>query len=440
MIRFKTRSHRPTARVRALALLALCGAAGWVQGATHILAGKLMTGIDANVLEEMTVVVEGGAISRVSPGYDRGGPDDTVVDLSSAFVTPGWIDMHVHIISESSPRSQLEGFTMDPIDHAYRSVQYANKTLDAGFTTIRNLGSRDGLGPAMRDAIAAGHIRGPRIFAAGKSIATTGGHADSSNGRRRSLTIDLGPIGGVINGTDEARKAVRQRYKEGSDLIKITATGGVLSQARSGQNAQFALEEVQEIVRTAKDYGFRVAAHAHGTEGMLRAVEGGVDSIEHGTYMTPEVMRAMKRRGTWYVPTISAGRFVADKAKVEGFFSDVVRPKAAAIGPLIQSTFTAAYKAGVKIAFGTDCGVCPHGSNWQEFVFMVDGGMPIEEAILTATRNAAELLGESERLGTLEPGKLADLTAVAGDPRTDAKLMEQVVFVMKDGKIEKDSR
>ncbi|MEM6709822.1 MAG: amidohydrolase family protein [Pseudomonadota bacterium] len=424
----------------ALVLLTLIKApllAGSSAAATRILAGQLMTGEDTEVQSKVTLVVEGDQITAIEPGFNRGSNADEVIDLSTAFVTPGWIDMYVHIISQNSPGTQLERFTRDPIDNAYRSVQYAALTLETGVTTIRNLGSRDGLGLAIRDAIDAGHIRGPRIFAAGQSIATTDGHADPTNGRRRDLTIDAGPAMGVINGTDEARKAVRQRYKEGSDLIKITATGGVLSQARSGQNAQFTVEEVQEIVRTARDYGFRVAAHAHGTEGLLRAVEGGVDSIEHGTYMSDAVIRAMKQRGTWYVPTISAGRFVGEKAKIEGYFSDIVRPKAAAIGPQIQNTFARAYKAGVNIAFGTDCGVCPHGSNWQEFVFMVEAGMPIEEAIVAATRDAATLLGQSDRLGTLSVGKLADIVAVPSDPRQDVQVMGQVMFVMKNGKVEK---
>lgn len=423
---------------RRCALIAICLSVATPAGAaTHVLAGALMTGEDDRVRGPSTVIVADGRVEAVVDGHDRGGPDDTVVDLSDRFVTPGWIDMHVHIASELSPQRQLERYTLDPQDNAFRSVVYARRTLDAGFTTVRDLGTSHGLAQSLRRAVAEGWVEGPRIFTAGKAIATTGGHGDPSNGRSIALSYDAGPAAGVANGLDEVRKAVRARYKEGSDVIKITATGGVLSQARSGQNAQFTVAEVEEIVRTARDYGFRVAAHAHGTEGMLRAVEGGVDSIEHGTFMSDEVMRAMKRRGTWYVPTISAGQFVANKARIDGYFSELVRPKAASIGPLILGTFTRAYENGVRIAFGTDCGVCAHGENWREFVYMVEGGMPIEEAIVAATRSAAELLGESDDLGTLSTGKRADIVALARDPREDPMAMGEVIFVMKDGVIEK---
>ena len=278
---------------------------------------------------------------------------------------------------------------------------------------------------------------GPRIYTAGKSIATTGGHADPTNGVRERYRGDPGPTQGVVNGTRDAWKAVRARYKEGADLIKITATGGVLSQAKNGQNPQFTLEEIQAIVAAARDNGFKVAAHAHGTEGMRRAVVGGVDSIEHGTFMTREIMQLMKKRGTWYVPTISAGEFVAEKAKQPGYFSELVRPKAAAIGPQIRDTFSQAYHYGVKIAFGTDTGVSPHGDNWKEFIYMVEAGMPAMEAIQSATRSAAELLGQTQELGSLEPGKLADVVAVSGNPLEDIHAMGQVSFVMQGGVIYK---
>jgi imidazolonepropionase-like amidohydrolase len=240
-----------------------------------------------------------------------------------------------------------------------------------------------------------------------------------------------------VNGVDDARKAVRQRYKDGADWIKITATGGVLSVAKSGQNPQFTDEELRAIVETAHDYGLRVAAHAHGTEGMKRAVIAGVASIEHGTYMDDEVMRLMKKNGTYYVPTILAGNWVAEKAKIDGFFPELVRPKAAAIGPIINETFAKAYKAGVPIVFGTDTGVSAHGDNAQEFALMVQGGMPPMEAIQSATSVAARFLGISDTHGSLEGGKLADIIAVPGDPLADIRQMERVTFVMKRGKIYK---
>jgi len=233
---------------------------------------------------------------------------------------------------------------------------------------------------------------------------------------------------------DDARQAVRQRYKDGSDVIKITATGGVLSYAKSGDAPQFTVDEIKSVVDTARDYGYRVAAHAHGTEGMKRAILGGVTSIEHGTYMTDEVMTLMKQKGTWYVPTITAGRFVADKAKIDGYYPDVVRPKAARIGAQIQQTAAKAYKAGVKIAFGTDSGVSPHGDNAREFVYMVEAGMPAGYALQSATLFAAEVLGVDDQ-GAIEAGKRADIIAMPGDPLVDIQQVMKVDFVMKDGKI-----
>jgi imidazolonepropionase-like amidohydrolase len=233
------------------------------------------------------------------------------------------------------------------------------------------------------------------------------------------------------------REGVRQRYKDGADLIKIAATGGVLSLARSGQAPLFTEDELAAVVQTARDYGMKVAAHAHGAEGMLRAVRAGVDSIEHGTFMTDEVMRVMKEKGTYYVATISAGKFVAEKAKIDGYFPAIVRPKAAAIGPQIQETFARAVRAGVKIAFGTDQGVAPHGDNGHEFVFMVEGGMSPMAAIKSATLEAARLLGLEKELGTVEPGKIADLVAVPADPIADIRQMTRVSFVMKGGVIHK---
>jgi imidazolonepropionase-like amidohydrolase len=353
--------------------------------------------------------------------------------LKSATVMPGWIDCHVHLDQQSSATSYNERFTMNPGDWALQAAFYAKKTLRAGFTTVRNVGDHDNSTLALRKAVNAGWVEGPRIFTAGKSIATTGGHADPTNGVTFRLMGDPGPLDGVINGADEARKAVREHYKEGVDLIKITATGGVMSLATNGVNAQFTPEELHAIVETAHDYGLKVAAHAHGTEGMKRAVEAGVDSIEHGTFMTDEVVALMKQHGTYLVPTISAGRFVVEKAKVPGYFPAVVATKALLVGPLIQATFARAYQAGVKIAFGTDTAVSAHGENAQEFLYMVEAGMPPMQAIQSATVEAAKLLGQEKNLGTVEAGKYADLVAVPGDPLTDIKLVRQVSFVMKGG-------
>ena len=413
--------------VSILALL-LSGSA-WAQTVIH--AGLLFDAAAGEVVETATIVVEGDRIAAVQPGY----VGEADIDLTDAFVMPGWIDAHVHVGGELSPDSFIEEFTLEPADLALRAVPYVERTLMVGFTTVRDLGTDHLVAQSVRRAIAEGHIVGPRIFTAGKSLATTGGHADPTNGVNRALRGDPGPAEGVVNGVDDAYEAVRARYKEGSDLIKITATGGVLSQAASGENPQFTEAEIAAIVTAARDYGYRVAAHAHGTEGMRRAVVAGVDSIEHGTFMSDEVMGLMKERGTWYVPTISAGIFVGEMAEVEGYFSEVVRPKAAAIGPVIADTFARAYRAGVPIAFGTDTGVSPHGDNWKEFVYMVEAGMPAVEAIVSATRSAAVLLNDWENLGSIEPGKYADIIAVPGDPREDVDEFGRVHFVMKGGQV-----
>ena len=405
---------------------------------TLIHAGKVFTGTSKTLQENMTIVVENNKIKAVKKGFAEALEGDKVIDLKTSTVMPGLMDMHVHLSSQhDGPQTYLERFSLNEADYALRAANYAEITLDAGFTTVRNLGDGYNETVALRNAIAKGYATGPRIYTVAKSIATTGGHADPSNGLSHLLRPDVGPKQGVVNGEVEAREAVRARYQDGADLIKITATGGVLSVAKSGQNPQFMTDELEAIVDTAKDYGMTVAVHAHGKEGMKRAIEAGVDSIEHGTYMDDEIRTLMKKHGTFYVPTILAGKFVADKAKVDGFFPELVRPKAAAIGPLIQNTFEQAHKAGVKIAFGTDSGVSAHGDNAKEFSLMVEAGMKPADALLSATVNSASLLGISDILGTLEPGKLADIVAVQGNPLDDISLLESVSFVMKDGVVYK---
>lgn len=401
---------------------------------TLLHAGQLLDVKTGNMLSEMTIVVEGNKILALERGYTQPGANDTVVDLKQHTVMPGLIDMHVHLESETSKEGTLQRFTFNEADIAYRSTLYARKTLDAGFTTVRDLGGTN-VNTALRNAVNAGIVVGPRIISVGKSIATTGGHADPTNAYRRDLMGDPGPRDGVVNSPEEARQAVRQRYKDGADAIKITATGGVLSIAKDGSNPQFTEDEVRAIVETAKDYGMHTAAHAHGAEGMRRAVAAGITTIEHGTEMTTEVMDLMIKMGTFYVPTISAGKFVAEKAEEPGYYHPLVVPKARAIGPKIQSTFGAAYKRGVNIAFGTDAGVFYHGDNGKEFVYMVEAGMPAFEAIRSATITNAGILGMSDRIGTLEAGKLADIVAVEGNPLNDINAMTRVRFVMKDGAV-----
>jgi len=423
-----------TMRLAALLAVLISAPATADAASTALQCGNVYDSKSARLVGARTIVVTDGRIAQVlRERADVAGAE--TVDLAGHTCMPGWIDLHVHLSQESNPDSYSERFRLDDTDFAYRSVGYAEKTLLAGFTTVRELGGRVSID--LRSAIEQGYVKGPRIYAAGKSIATTGGHGDPNNGLNAEIAEALGPPGpteGVINGVEDARQAVRQRYKDGSDLIKITATGGVLSYAKSGDAPQFTLEEVRAVVDTARDYGFTVAAHAHGKEGMRRAIEGGVTSIEHGTYMDDEIFALMQKHGTWYVPTISAGLFVAEKAKIPGFYPEIVRPKAARIGAQIQDTFGKAWRAGVKIGFGTDQGVALHGDNALEFGFMVATGMPAATALQTATYNAAQVLGATD-IGQLEPGFHADVVAVPGDPVADIALTSKVDFVMKDGTV-----
>jgi imidazolonepropionase-like amidohydrolase len=394
--------------------------------------GQLFDSASGRSTANQTVVVAEGTVREIRAGV---APVEGArsINLAGHTCSPGWIDLHVHLDGQSSPDSYSEGFRLNPEFTILRSTGYALKTLQAGFTTVRDLGGDTTL--ALRDGINQGLVPGPRIYAAGRSIASTGGHADVTNGLNRELAAAVGtpgPAEGVADSADQARAAVRQRYKEGSDVIKITATGGVLSYAKSADAPQLTVAEVQAVVDTAKDYGYTVAAHAHGKEGMRRAIEGGVTSIEHGTYMDDEIFALMKSRGTWYVPTISAGVFVAEKAKIDGFYPAIVRPKAARIGAQIQATFGRAWRAGVPVAFGTDAGVSLHGDNAEEFVLMVETGFPAARALQAATINAAQVLGVTD-IGQLRPGLRADVVAMPGDPLADITAVRNVDFVMKDG-------
>lgn len=415
----------------------VCAATLSVAQRTIIHCGNLIDGKTKEVFSQMSIVVEGNKIVSLDKGFTKPGKDDRVIDLSKKTVMPGLIDLHVHIESETSKDALVKRFTQNEADVAFQSTVYAKKNLMAGFTTVRDCGG-SGVNIALRNAINQGTIVGPRVFTAGKSLATTGGHADPTNGSKRELMGDPGPKEGVINSAEDAYKAVRQRYKEGSDFIKITATGGVLSVAKDGSGPQFTQEEVNAIVTAAKDYGFHTAAHAHGAEGMKRAVLAGITTIEHGTLMSEEVMDLMKQKGTYHVPTIIAGRSAAEYAKIPGYYHPLVAPKAIEIGSKIQENFAKVYKRGVKIAFGTDAGVFPHGENAREFGYMVEGGMPPIEALLAAMQVNADILGVGDKIGSIEKGKLADIVAVSENPTTNIKTMEKVVFVMKDGVIYKN--
>ncbi|MEF3079872.1 metal-dependent hydrolase family protein [Winogradskyella poriferorum] len=421
-----------------LSILAFVFATVLSAQSTYLHCGKLIDTESGKVLTEQTIIVSGNKIVSVNKGYQNPeNTEDIVIDLKSKTVIPGLIDMHVHIESETNPKSYLEGYTLNDADIAFNSVHYAEVTLMNGFTTVRDLGG-SGVNVSLRNAINAGKIKGPRIFTAEKALATTGGHADPTNGSNRELMGNPGPKEGVVNGVDDAKKAVRQRYKNGADLIKITATGGVLSVAKSGQNPQFTVEEIKAICETAKDYGFHVAAHAHGDEGMQRAILGGVKTIEHGTLMSDETMELMKKHDVYLVPTITAGKFVSDKAKIKGYYPEVVVPKALNIGPKIQDMFGRAYKAGVGIAFGTDAAVFYHGENGKEFGYMVEAGMPAIETIQSATITNAMILNMEDKLGQIKEGFIADIIAVNDDPTKNISTMENVVFVMKEGVIYKN--
>ena len=406
---------------------------------TLIYAGNIINGISNEIQSNMTIHINGKIINKIAPGYSIPTDDDTVINLKGSTVMPGLMDTHVHLTGEYNAKSQLQRFILNEADYALNASMYAKKTLEAGFTVVRNLGDSYNVTIALRKAINNDVVSGPLILTAGKTLSSTGGHGDSTNGWAKIIMGDHGPKNGIINGEDDARKAVRQRYKEGADWIKITATGGVLSVAKSGQNPQFTDEELTVIVNTAKDYGMKVAAHAHGAEGMKRAVIAGVTSIEHGTFMDRNIMRLMKQRGTVFVPTLLAGSWVVEKAKIDGFFPDLVRPKAAEIGPIAINTFAEAYEYGVPIVFGTDTGVSAHGDNAQEFALMVKAGMPEMEAIQSATSIAAKFLGIAETRGSITKNKIADIIAVPGNPLKNIRLMEQVHFVMKDGRIYKQN-
>lgn len=402
----------------------------------YVYCGHLIDCTGKEIKTEQTIIIDGKNITDVRKGYIEATKDVETIDLKSQYVMPGFMDMHVHIEHESNPKRYENGFRENESDIALKATKYCERTLMAGFTTVRDLGGT-GVNVSLQKAIAREFVRGPRIYTAEKALASTGGHADPTNGLKKSLKGDPGPAEGVVNSIEDAKKAVRQRYKNGADCIKITATGGVLSVAKDGSGPQFSVEEIKAIVETANDYGMVTAAHAHGKEGMKRAVIAGINSIEHGTLMDEEVMDLMIKHGTYLVPTILAGNFVAEKAKIPGFYPDVVVPKALAIGPKIQATFAKAYKRGVKIAFGTDSGVSYHGDNGREFELMVEAGMPPMEAILSATVNASTLLRINDKLGTVEKGKWADLVAVNNNPLDDITELQEVQFVMKNGKVYK---
>ena len=420
--------------MKKVALLFALSISALINADTLLHVGNLLDTNNGEISKAVTIRIKGNKILEVTKGYATPKKNDEIVNLKQSYVLPGFMDMHVHLAQEYVPKAERRS-KIEPEYRALFAANAASKTLMAGFTSVRNLGDGGMETISLRDAIKEGLVIGPRIFTSGKTIATTGGHGDPTNGMPKDNYSPPSPEEGVIDSPEDAKKAVRQRYKDGADGIKITATGGVLSVAKSGENPQFTDEELNSIVATANDYGLWTAAHAHGKEGMKRAVIAGINSIEHGTYMDQEVMDLMKSKGTYYVPTIMAGDWVADKAKIPNFFPALVKPKAEKIGPQIQSTFAKAYKAGVKIAFGTDSGVSAHGDNWQEFILMTNAGMTNQDALKSATIETAKLLRIEDKLGQIKPGMLADIIAVQQNPIEDISTDKNVIFVMKDGVI-----
>jgi imidazolonepropionase-like amidohydrolase len=397
--------------------------------------GRLFDARTGTLLGPHTVTVHDGRIVAVESGIEAVASAADSIDLRRHTCMPGWIDLHTHLTYRVDAKAHDLIFRANAADYALLGAANAGKTLRAGFTTVRNLGDIDNASISLRNAIEQGLIDGPRVFTAGKAISATGGHADYSNGLNQKLAGDPGPIDGVVDSPDEAYKAVRQRYKDGADLIKVTPTGGVLSLSKNGHGPQMRQAELDAVVAAAHDYGMKVAAHAHGLEGIKRALHAGVDTLEHGTFLDSEAIATMKRQGTWYVPTAAAVAYISEQAEVPGFYPDLVRSKIAGLRAQRRLSLGGAASAGVRIAFGSDAGPLPHGDNAREFVELVAAGLSPARALQAATVHAAEALGEIATLGTLEPGKAADIVAVPGDPLADIALTRKPSFVMKAGRV-----
>ncbi|MDX1515186.1 MAG: amidohydrolase family protein [Woeseiaceae bacterium] len=404
---------------------------------TIIHAGELLAVPGKAPLRDQTVVVRGDRIVAVRAGFvDAGefGADVTVVDLRDHFVMPGLMDMHVHLQSELGPDRDRDRLKMSPQLVQMRSLHHAMKTLLAGFTTVRDVGSSPQEMYALRDAIANGWADGPRIVAAG-GVGITGGHADVSGVRPELMELWTSP--NVCDGPYDCRRAARNAIKYGADLIKITSTGGVMTDRATGTGQQMEMDELREIVLAAERMGRKVASHAHEEDGIVAALEAGVHSIEHGSYTGPRAIRLFRETGAYLVPTLLAGKTVATMAVESDFMTDAVREKAIRVGNDMSDNFEKAHKAGVNIAFGTDSGISPHGTNAEEALLMVEAGMAPMDVIVSATVNAADLIGMSDSLGTIEAGKLADVIALDRSPLQDIAALLDVDFVMKGGTIYK---
>ncbi len=423
--------------MRTLILLAAALAASAASGATKIIhAGTLLAVPGQAPTERQTIVLKNNRIVEVRDGFLDpsslpGSPE--VIDLSGQFVMPGLMDMHVHITFEIAPDRREQALRLTTSMEALRGAHYALETLRAGFTTVRDLGGDPEAVFALRDSIRDGFVPGPRIVAAGSALAATGGHGDVS-GYKPEL-LELWTPDTICDGPYDCRRAVRRAVKYGADWIKITATGGVLSDTGTGLGQQMTDDELAEIVATAHALGVRVAAHAHGTDGINAALEAGVDSIDHGTFLDRDSIRLLKNRNAYLVPTLSPAIKIPAAMAGNPFFTDAIREKANAASAAAVDRFRSAHEAGVRIAFGTDSAVTPHGDNADEFSMMVEAGMNEMDALRSATVVAAELIEQSDVLGTIETGKLADIVAFDGNPLEDIAVMKQVALVIKDGQI-----
>ena len=402
---------------------------------TIIHAGTLLA-VPGNAPENnQSIIIEGGKITRVEDGFvDPAGVSGevAVIDLSDKFVLPGLMDMHVHLLFELGPNSRMEALRVTTSMRAMKGAMHARRTLDAGFTTVRDLGGEPEAIYALRDAIASGFVPGPRIIAAGSSLAATGGHGDIDGVKAELLTLWTPET--ICDGPYDCRRAARYAIKYGADWIKITATGGVLSDTATGTDQQMTDDELTEIMDTAHGLGVRVAAHAHGTDGINAALRAGVDTIDHGSFLDKESIRLFRQTGAYLVPTLSPSYKIPAQMEGNPFFTDAIKAKARAASAASKANFGSAYEAGVKIAFGTDTAVTKHGENADEFGMMVESGMTEMDAIRSATVVAAELLEMSDTLGTIEPGKMADIIAVESSPLDDITVLENVSVVVKDGK------
>ncbi|MEO0816496.1 MAG: amidohydrolase family protein [Pseudomonadota bacterium] len=419
------------ATILALSAIGFVGSASAQDAIIH--AGHVLAVPGESYERRQTIMIEDGKITSIVPGYQLPAERGRVIDLKDAYVLPGLIDAHVHLLTENGPGRRLQALEFSEADYALQGARHARLTIEAGFTTVQDVGGVDEAIFSLRDAIARGDVIGPRVRASGRAVTPTGGHGDS-NGFSPALSAIF--TGNTCNGADDCRRATRQVIKNGADLIKITATGGVLSNTAAGLEQQLFDDEIAAIVQTAATMGRKVTAHAHGKGGIEAALRNGVQSIEHGTYLDDETVALFNETGATLVPTVLAGATVTGWTN-EPWLPEPSRAKAAIVGPLMLDMLRTARTGGVRVAFGTDTGVSVHGGNAEEFLLMVEAGYTPEEAIYTATVIASQHLEMDSQIGTLEVGKLADLVAFDGDPLEDIEEVMSVDFVMKGGDVVK---